>query len=177
MNNKYSILEISSKISHERPVIAFTGHRPNKIGGYKTPNPIYNYIVTELQKLLIEINPEKTISGMALGFDQLAAALCVKMEIPFIAAVPFPGQEKAWPEYSQEIYHELLSKAEQVVIVSPGPYHPKLMQIRNQFMIDRCDKVIACWDGTTGGTGNAVTYADSVGKEIIRIDPRNHSII
>jgi uncharacterized phage-like protein YoqJ len=44
------------------------------------------------------------------------------------------------------------------------------MQIRNEWMVDRCDKLIAVWDGSKGGTGNCVDYAKSVNKDIFRID-------
>lgn len=36
-------------------------------------------------------------------------------------------------------------------------------------MLDLVDKVIAVWDETCGGTANCVRYAQSVGKEIIRL--------
>lgn len=39
-------------------------------------------------------------------------------------------------------------------------------------MVDRCDKLIACYNGdTSGGTYNCVQYAKKKGKEIIVIDP------
>ena len=37
--------------------------------------------------------------------------------------------------------------------------------------INYSDKVIAVWDGSKGGTGNCVRYAEKCGKEIIRILP------
>ena len=45
------------------------------------------------------------------------------------------------------------------------------MQKRNEYMVDLTDKVIAVWDGSKGGTGNCVRYAEKCGKEIIRILP------
>jgi uncharacterized phage-like protein YoqJ len=46
------------------------------------------------------------------------------------------------------------------------------MQIRNEWMVDRADQVIAIWDGTSGGTANCVEYATKMNKPILRIDPR-----
>lgn len=43
--------------------------------------------------------------------------------------------------------------------------------VREHFNEDLADKVIAVWDGTKGGTGNCVKYAEKCGKEIIRIEP------
>jgi len=155
-------------------VVAFTGHRPNKLGGYKLPNPTYVYVCQQIEKTLIQEKPDETIVGMALGIDQWAANICHKLGIPFTAAVPFLGQEKAWPESSQRTYHKLLKLAKEVVIVCEGAYDPIKMQRRNEWMVDRCNKLIAVWDQTPGGTGNCVKYAQSVNKDIIYINPRGN---
>jgi len=154
-------------------IVAFTGHRPDKLGGYKLPNPTYIKVCQEIEKALTELKPEKVISGMALGVDQWAAYIAVKMKIPFVAAIPFEKQESKWPLQSQETYHKLVKLASEQVIVSPGGYSAEKMQIRNKWMVDHCDKLIAIWDGTSGGTGNCVTYAKSVGKDIYLINPRS----
>jgi uncharacterized phage-like protein YoqJ len=157
-------------------IVAVSGHRPDKLPnketGYKLPNPTYNYICRELDRVLTELKPEKAISGMALGTDQYFAFVCIKLGLPFIAAVPFLNQECKWPKKSQETYRKLLDKAAEVVIVSEGGYSPEKMQTRNIWMTDRCNKLIAIWDGSKGGTGNCVAYAQSINREIIYIDPR-----
>lgn len=50
-------------------------------------------------------------------------------------------------------------------------YKPYLMQNRNEHMVDNSEDCIAVWDGTSGGTGNCVKYAQRVGKNVIRIHP------
>lgn len=152
-------------------IIAGTGHRPSKLSGYKVPNPTYNFVCQQIEKILLKENPDKIISGMALGFDMWFAFVANKLKIPFIAAVPFLGQELIWPKSSQIIYHNLLSKALEKVIVSDGSYSPSKLQIRNKWMVDNCDKLIACFDGSTGGTANCIEYAKSLNKEILLISP------
>src|ERR1700722_15037804 len=152
-------------------IVSFTGHRPSKTGGYNTPNPTYNYICKELEKLLSELKPEKCISGMALGFDTYAAEVCIKLGLPFIAAVPFASQARIWPKTSQDKYEWLLKKASEVVIVSEGTYSVEKMNIRNHWMVEHADEVIACFDGTRGGTKNCVDYAISKAKRIYCIAP------
>lgn len=152
-------------------IVSFTGHRPNKLGGYRTPNDIFNYITSELKKILSNLKPEKAISGMALGWDQWAVQVCVDLQIPFIAAVPFIGQEKIWPQTSKDIYYDLLKKAIEQVIVCEGEYAAWKMQKRNEWMVDRSDVVIACFDGTNGGTANCIRYAKEKNKELIIINP------
>lgn len=150
-------------------IIGFTGHR--EIGGYKVPNPAYDSVFQDVENILVDLKPEKTISGMAIGFDMLAAEVSIKLGIPFIAAVPFVGQEKIWPAVAQKRYNELLSKATEVVIVSKGGYVINKMQIRNEWIVDHSDVMLEYWNGSPGGTKNCREYAKSKGKQIVSIDP------
>jgi uncharacterized phage-like protein YoqJ len=143
-------------------IYAGTGHRPNKLGGYSV----------EVNRKLLDVARRNldgctmVISGMALGWDT-ALAHAARMEgIPFIAAVPFKGQERLWPKPSQDGYHDLLRAAKEVVYVCEDGYAPWKMQIRNQWMVDHCDVVLALWDGSSGGTGNCIQYVEKVGKPI-----------
>jgi uncharacterized phage-like protein YoqJ len=155
-------------------IASFTGHRPPKLGGYSVPNPIYNFVRGELRRVLMELKPDETISGMALGLDQWAAEVCIELEIPFIAAIPFKGQENYWPEESRERYYKLLAAASRVHVVNHGGYASWKMQTRNQWMVDNSNVVIAVFDGTPGGTKNCYDYADRCGKQIIKIDPQDY---
>lgn len=156
-------------------IVAFTGHRldklPNKQTGYKLPNPTYIHVCQQIEKALKELKPKKVISGMALGVDQWAAMISHKLNIPFIAAIPFEGQESKWPEQSQKTFRALRKLASEEVIVSSGNYSADKMQIRNKWMVDHCDLLIGIWNGTNGGTANCIEYARSIGKKIIIIDP------
>lgn len=157
-------------------IVAFTGHRPTKIGGYDMKNPQAVSIRQAMRKLLFELAPEKAITGMAQGADQLAAVLCHSMKIPFIAAVPCADQELKWPYAAQEYYHWLLGLAEEVVLVSAGEYSSDKMRRRNEWMVDRADTIIAVYDGSpVGGTANCVRYARRKRKDILIIDPKDHA--
>lgn len=157
-------------------IASFSGHRPNKLekfGGYNIHDPRYEPLRTAIGNHLIEQKVSKAISGMALGIDQLAAEVCVRLGIPFIAAVPHVGQEKIWPQSSQKQYQDLLAKAAEVVIVSEGEYAAYKMQVRNEWLVDNCDILIMIWDGTNGGTSNCRNYAEKQNKKIIRINPQD----
>lgn len=155
-------------------VVAVTGHRPDKLGGYDRGNPLRTWIRERLSESLSNINPKRCISGMAIGVDQDFADVCVDLRIPFIAAIPFEGQEKLWPPSSQEYYRELLKKAMLRKVISEGGYHASKMQRRNEWMVDNCQILIAVWDGSGGGTGNCVKYAEKIGREIVRINPKEY---
>lgn len=145
-------------------IIAFTGHRPPKLGGYGEPT------TAKLIKLATEYlathRPDWAYVGMALGWDQACAYACYKLKIPFTACIPHEGQEDIWPEASKEWYRRLLKAAAEKVVVSPGAYASWKMQTRNEFMVDHANKLVALWDGSQGGTFNCVQYAQAQGKPI-----------
>jgi uncharacterized phage-like protein YoqJ len=120
---------------------------------------------------IFRLNPCFVIVGMALGMDTAAAEACLELDIPYVATVPFTGQEKLWPEESQRIYHELLSKAYRVEVLSSGEqYSAKLLLDRNSYMIDRADHVLALWDGKhKGGTADAIRKARARGLDITNV--------
>ena len=149
-------------------IIAFTGHRPAKLGGYG-PSPTQERIRAALRREILALQPSGAISGVALGVDQWAAEVCNELGIRWIAAVPFGGQEQIWPAAAQARYQELLATAAKVVIVSPGGFTKKKLQVRNEWMVDRAGVLLAVWDGSAGGTGNCVLYARQRSRRIITI--------
>lgn len=153
----------------EDTIVAVTGHRPRKIGGYDPNNPLRQRIRMELRAHLERLQPVHTITGMALGVDQDFADVCLVLKIPFVAAVPFVGQESQWPVEAQQSYRELLSLALRVEVVSEGRYRPWKMQRRNEWMVDNCTHLIGVWDGSAGGTANCLRYAHEVGRDVLRV--------
>jgi uncharacterized phage-like protein YoqJ len=154
-------------------IVAATGHRPDKLGGYDYYNPQRVWIREQMKKALVDLGATKTVSGMALGIDQDFAQVSIEMGLPFIAALPFLDQESRWPKSSQDYWWWLLERADDIVIVSPGEYSAAKMQIRNEWMVDNSNVLVGVWDGTPGGTGNCMNYAKTVNASVYRIDPRN----
>lgn len=150
-------------------IAAVTGHRPEKLGGYRTPNAIWQRVMEGLDKALLEIRPDYVLVGMALGVDQWMAELCIFNQIPFVAAIPFAGFESRWPMPAQMKFRQILSKAYQTQIICEGEYAPWKMQRRNMWMVDNCQTLIAVYDGSSGGTHNCVEYALSQRRNIHRV--------
>jgi len=149
-------------------ILSVTGHRPNKLGGYdqKIYNRLCNFAVLQLRKLV----PTKVITGMALGWDTAIADSCVKLDIPFIAAIPFANQERMWPLHSQIIYTNLLQKSEKVEIIDKNPYFSlEKMHQRNEWMVNQSDMLLALWNGTKGGTDHCIKFARKNNKPIINV--------
>jgi len=111
-------------------------------------------------RTLTEVEADAVVSGMALGWDTAIAHAAVHLNIPLIAAIPFIGQEEAWPRESQTEYNCLLNAAKHVEVITAGGYTPQAMQLRNKWMVDHCGQLLVLWDGSAGGTGNCVRYAD-----------------
>lgn len=144
-------------------IVAATGHRPDKLGGYFAP---YTMRLHNLARgVLKHMQPEKAISGMALGWDTAWAEAALELGIPLIAAIPFKGQESRWPVESQHRYHRICGQARDVVVCSAGGYAPFKMQTRNEWMVLQCDHLIALWDGSPGGTANCIAYAKELGRD------------
>ena len=128
------------------------------------------------KRLLVENNCTEAITGMALGVDTIFALAVLELkdsgyDIKLHCAIPCRNHSSKWINESVELYKKILARADVVKIVSDEDYKPWLMQKRNEYMVDISDKVIAVWDGTSGGTGNCVKYAEKINKEIIKINP------
>ena len=158
-------------------VVGVTGHRSNKLWGYDYSDYRYINLKNMFITLLKNNNITDAWTGMAVGVDTIFALAVLElkesgMDIKLHCAIPCRNQEKLWPIEAQELYNSILDRADEVILVSDDEYSPKLMQIRNEYIVDRIDTLIAVWNGyPVGGTWNCVNYARGVGKDIFYIDP------
>ena len=150
-------------------IIAGTGHRPSKTGGYsqqafdRLVNIAYNWLLTQDSRPII-------ISGMALGWDQALARAAIKGSYELWAYIPFTGQESVWPRDSRLYYNFLLEYASKKIICSTGLYTPAKMQVRNERMVDDADLILAFHNGDKyGGTFNCLKYAEQQKKPIVNL--------
>lgn len=178
--------------------ISFTGHRPNKLGGYQWGNKIQKEVRKEIEKNILDIierTEEKEIvfySGGAIGVDQIAFEVVdgLKEVIWFIneditiknnIAIPFKDQDRLWRINDKERYKSQKKRADNVIYVDTekgyevsgteeGKYDVRKMQKRNEYMVDNSDILIAVFDGSKSGTKNCIDYAKEHNKEIIIID-------
>lgn len=148
-------------------IVSGTGHRPNKLGGYSDENleRLKNIALNYLKDKKVE----KVISGMALGWDTALALAALELEIPLECAVPFEGQESKWVKKSRDLYNDILSKADEVTYVCDGGYAAWKMQVRNKYMVDNSDLLLAMFNGTSGGTKNCVDYANETKTEVVNL--------
>ena len=144
-------------------IVAGTGHRPDKLDIHNSGSyhPILTMRLVDLAVHYFKQNrPDRVISGMALGWDTAIALAALSLGIPLTAAVPFKGQDRLWKPYDRARYFNILKKADDVVVVCDGGYSARSMMIRNKYMVDRCTRLLALYNGEgAGGTANCVKYA------------------
>ena len=168
--------------------VSFTGHRPHKLGGYDMDennlsiidpkNKIIEGIAAKTEETVIDLigkGYDRFISGGALGFDITAFYVVNKVKQRFphvknIVAIPFELQYIKWSPAYVYRYNQMLSLADEKIYVDLlsnymdksvdiGAFSVLKMMQRNKYMVDNSSIVIACWDGTSGGTANCVGYA------------------
>jgi len=151
--------------------IAVTGHRPDKLGGY---NATENFkAIRRHMRNFLEQAPDgelELISGGALGIDQFWMEVGLHLDLPVVAALPFRGYNDRWPLFSRQKYEKLLDKCREVHYVCEPGYDPSKLQIRNVWMVDKCDTLVAYYNGSPGGTQNCVEYAISKDKRVTEFD-------
>lgn len=152
----------------------FTGHRPQKCGGYDEQNPTALWVKAKLAEeidLAIREGCTTFISGGAIGTDIWAAEIVLNRGKSLVIARPFPSQHDRWPDHSQQRFFAVLELADHVEDVSPDPYQPWKMMVRNRWMVDRAGRLIAVYDGTAGGTSHCVDYGRQKQRLLRIIDP------
>lgn len=163
-------------------VLAGTGHRPDKLGGYG-PSPLQAAVRLEIRRRLLYYRLSCGIlgiySGMALGFDTWWAEEAVELGVPVVAAVPFIGQEGRWPRKSQAAYRRLLQRCSSVVVLRNTPPRNdrqarEWMWERDHFMVDNAWGTVACYNGDlSGGTFHTVDYARKMKKPLDIFNPKD----
>lgn len=159
-------------------VVCFTGHRPNKLKGYNAEdNKELLWRIHSVCIDLIENRKVNTfINGLALGVDMWSAKIVIKLKekyphIKLISAIPCKNHPCKWQKQDKDMWQDICDKSDEVVLVTDEEYKPYLMQVRNEWMVNKSDYVIGVWNGTKGGTANCINFAEKQNKEIIRIIP------
>jgi len=153
-------------------ILSVTGHRPSP-----STFPATDRVLVQLRKTFREYlklhEPDRVLTGMALGWDTACALACLDRGIPYVAVIPFVGQENRWEAYDQLRYRKILRSAEKVMPLSTAPPLDRaeatdLYHRRNRMLVDHSDRVCACLNPrlTRGGTYATVQYALSRFKRV-----------
>ena len=152
-------------------IIAGTGHRPKYLPcAYDEYHPWLIDLKTRLKSELITNEVSKVISGMAIGWDTWLAEAALELGLPLDCYISFRGQENRWPNESQKRYKSIIQECDNVVICSER-YHRGAFFVRDEKMVDDCDKVFALWNPEikSGGTRHTVQYAVKNNVDVINM--------
>ena len=147
----------------------FTGHRdidPRNIQSIKE----------KLREIIINcVNDGFTdfYNGGARGFDLLAAEAVLELKKTYPSLrlhiiVPCSNQTRGWREADVIRYENATFLADEVKCLSPV-YFDGCMQVRNRYMVDNSELLIAYLERASGGSGYTVRYAEGQGKSVINI--------
>ena len=131
----------------------FTGHRPEKLTRPEAE------IEKDLEVAILQAIDDgfvTFITGMARGVDIWAGEIVLQLRkynpnLHLIAASPYDGFESRWSADWQRRYKDILDQADLIRFVCKG-YSKACFQIRNEWMVDRSARVIAVYNGESGGT-------------------------
>ncbi len=148
----------------------FTGHRPEKLN---CPEEQVKALLDAAVRQAVEDGFTTFITGMARGVDIWAGQAVLKLRaqnpaIKLVAASPYKGFEDRWSDAWKEQYSFLIQWADAVRYICPG-YSKGAFQQRNEWMVDRSSRVIAFYNGESGGTRNTIRYAESKGVQVINL--------
>lgn len=163
--------------------LAYTGHRSGRLP--KQDSELYLEMCSYIEAFTVKATTAgycHFISGFAEGVDQIAAATVIHLQrelqhtdIDLVAAVPFPGQHKRWPQKWQAEYEDLLHYATWRETISPQ-YSEDVYHIRDQWMVDNADALCAVFDGNQkGGTWATMNMARAKGIPIYEIRLRKQN--
>lgn len=132
-----------------------------------------DYVTCELRREIEEAIKDGFtffISGFALGADMIFARLVIELKekyphVNLEAALPYP----TWLKNRSAEDKELLYQCVGFGVHSPK-YSPNCFLIRNRFMANTCERVIAVYDGREkGGTVSTMRYAAALERDIREI--------
>ncbi|MBQ8295786.1 MAG: DUF1273 family protein [Clostridia bacterium] len=134
---------------------AFTGHRTLEEG--ITKERVINAV-----EQLIQLGAKTFYNGVAMGFDLLAAEAVIALkgrysDIKLVVCIPCYGQEKNFSAEDKQRYVDIVKAADEQVMMS-AYYYRGCMQVRDRYMVDRADVVLAYCIKSTGGAAFTVGY-------------------
>lgn len=151
---------------------AFTGHRLKELPFTQGSREWQGFAYRMNQALDMEIKRGMTtfLCGMAQGADLLMGEGVIekKQEYPLtlVAACPYPGQAQSWGKDQQAQYQRVLKNCDYVYYLC-RTYEKGSFHLRNRFMVDHSNRLLAAYDGRKkGGTYYTLTYAKQKGSTI-----------
>lgn len=157
-------------------IVCGSGHR--KVFGDYPDDDVFRALIQFCRVPLEALQPERVLSGMALGWDLAIARAALLEGIPLTVCLPHEDQCGRWPKHMRRVWREIVEEADQSVLVWKEPGYESWgidgigyvhsLRKRNDYMVDHSDTVVAYWDGENkGGTAHCLEYARASDKKIL----------
>lgn len=149
--------------------IGITGHQ-------RIPDAALPYVIDGIRNEIAgQPGPVTGYSSLAAGADQLFAEEVVAAGGRLVAVVPCEGYEQTLDGDGLEGFRRLRAHAAETVVLEFARPSESAYLAAGKEVIDRSSVLIAVWDGEParglGGTGDAVAYARSLGKQVVVVWP------
>lgn len=157
--------------SEPRPlVVAATGHRWQRMDIERT-TAAEAHLVRLARAFLEQLQPDRAISGLALGWDTAWAIAAVEAKVPLEVVMPGKrGQQEARWDWGDQGTHEWLVRHSVARSWVGGdlPF-PKACIERDAYMVERAGLMAALWSGAPSGTGTTVQMAQRKGVGVVNL--------
>ena len=135
-------------------LLLVVGHTPDALGGWD-PNPIADKVRADLRALLegqAAIHPDLVVlTGVRPGAEQLAAEAAIAADVPYVAVLAFPDQDRNLSPASKARFADLVGRATKAVQLekkSPKDKDEfiKAMRRRDVWLTTAADEAVLVWD-------------------------------
>ncbi len=158
--------------------IAVAGLRPPGLGGYDG-GPVADGVRSRLVEILEAkraLHPDMfVLTGLGLGTEQLAAEAAQQLGVPYIAVLPYPDPDAAWPPKSRAAFRQLLAGATETKVLQGTPPTSRqaaggALARRDAWLARHAAEAIVVWDEKDPPVGKLVrSLQDHLGEEEVWI--------
>jgi hypothetical protein len=149
-------------------IAGLTGHQ--KLGNQLT----VRWVEEQLSGLLVAQEVTEGCMSLAVGADQMYAALLLRRGLPYTVVLPCEDYEETFSETEREAYRYYLSKARSVATLGFVEPTETAFYEAGKDVVRRSELLIAVWDGRAarglGGTADIVHFARTQSKRVLHID-------
>ena len=148
--------------------LALTGHHPQRLGYNENINhPDWYPVIDWMKEQIVSNEATDVYSGMASGCDMAFAIAAIKLkqygyDVKLHCILPCKNYNS-----SEEMYYYIKNRADEWVELA-DEFYKGCDNVRDQYMVDHCDKLMAVWDGAkSGGVWSTIRKAQNQGKDVI----------
>lgn len=157
------------------------GHQPPELGGYDD-NPVASAVRRRLHDVIAAkatLHPDLVVvSGLRLGAEQLGAEAATQAGVPFVAVLPFPDPDSAWPASRRAAFVALRDRARDVLVLQrKRPENTQqaaaALTRRDAWLARHAQEAVMVWDGDDQRLGRLHrSLVDHLGDDVWLVRPQ-----